>query len=666
MRKSVIESARETFLEEIKKHEYLNTLYDHLKDVDVFDEEKIEKAVNSVAANEREREFYIKSINRIKEGVINAINDINDIDIENEEKRLLYGTSHIPIYELISNYTTLYGDEYRIIKKGIFYALISTVLQNKSTIRAGNVRSDCRIHYGFCMPTGNGKGAIIDTLNDVLTNFGKRVVMPASFHPEGLVGKVKIVKVKKKSKENVGNVGYEDEIIKPIPGLLENDVLLLNESKELLISNNDKYKESRAYLSMALDRYLSNYITKKMVDVSNENSLKYTPHCNCYLFYQPYPIPKDIILQGFLRRFLIIYVPNLLEDDNYDALIEKLTGTIFDYEDIKRKIVKFLEEVRIKTQNIDVFTISPSALTTATKLTLQLVFLGSVFSEGIWAYVKSIAFTIQELLLKHASVWAAIRGDDSINEEDIEKAFIDLVEFLYHHLLYIQNKTRDDDFTYGELWRGAKGRDRRILEWLYLSGATSKESTSLSIADLKYKITEEFGISERQAERYIKNYKDRGWIKVERGFQSATKVWLAFIPEIKKDKERFDWDLYYKLCKKYGAEGVKNEPTSPEVQEKQTESKEQEQETKEVKEEEPTPLKPDINISDYTEKKEKIKQALKSYLDEHTTVVSIEDLEKKVNISDLRKVLDTMNKEGDMEVGDKIIVVHDNFIFLQG
>jgi len=482
---------------------------------------------------------------------------LNELEDEDDDKpvniELKYSTKHLPFYDHVADFIDLYGDEYVVIKKSAWYFILSSVLSRKGVI-CGSLRTDLRLNFAYPLPSGLGKHNILQAYYQLLRYYGLDVEKPTSFHPEQMVGKIERVKKKSKRSDDHSDQSDHSENFDyiDIPGWFESDVLLFNESIDLLRSTSEKYKETRIYLSQALDRWPENEVVKKLVNVPKKYAKRITPHFTCALFFQPYQLHEEIILQGFIRRFFIIYNSKLSTDfDPLDPLIKRVTGSLKDRDEIKETIKSWLSKIVEENRNILIYRIPPNS--EAEKMfiaySIDLMMLGMSFSEKCARYVNRTSFTIQERFIKMAAIHAALRGSQFIEVEDIEKAFIDALEFLWHELEFIHWKVRGE-FDYGETWRGATGKDQQILEWLYNEGATSPETSEVSIAELWSKIMQFYEVSERQARRIYKRLKENGWIQTKKG-RHDSKVWLTFKPIKKKRKVDVDFSKYYELCAKY-------------------------------------------------------------------------------------------------------------------
>ena len=110
---------------------------------------------------------------------------------------------------------------------------------------------------------------------------------------------------------------------------------------------------------------------------------------------------------------------------------------------------------------------------------------------------------------------------------------------------------------YGENWSGAVKKDQDILKWLHEQGATSYDTSNISINEYKEKIKEIYHVQDKQAQKNKKQHEENGWIESKKG-QHDSKVWLKIQPKdgtsTMINKVRVDKDFrekYIEIVDKY-------------------------------------------------------------------------------------------------------------------
>jgi hypothetical protein len=458
-----------------------------------------------------------KRIENKEETKIIKLLEEKETEIKNFSDVLLYPTRHLANYDELDKLIGLFGKEYRIIKKSVWY-YINSLPVRATNIMAGRVETDGRIQLAIPMPSGSGKRNLIDPIISIAKSLELVYSRPASFHPEQLVGKTVIKKPKK---------GQSELQYLQIPGHFSSDIIIINEGIELLKSEEPNYKEARKYFNIALDPYPKNEVAKKMVEVPKEYELKYCPICNTLLLYQPYNVDEEIILSGLLRRFIIPYVPLLnrntetefsqrLYSDNVELknYLEKIT------EDLKSKNGKDFTKIKIPESSKKKMEYYHSLLESQ----------GKLHSAKGKNYTKLIKHTLGDQLLKLSLIQAVSRNKDTIEPDDVEFAYVDLAEIWQATLDYVSKKVYGN-FDYGESWGGATQKNIECLKWLKEVNATSLEKSQVSIEDYINKVAEIFEFGAETARKKYYKHLHNGWIKSKQTGKNESKVWLIYAPE---------------------------------------------------------------------------------------------------------------------------------------
>lgn len=487
--------------------------------------EKYLKEFISSQFPELEREninsFFLELFERVNENTMKKyyspdkakIESKENIEIipENSKFQLIYPTSHLKYFNDLFKATGLIGDEYKQILKSVWYNLVSMKIATKQ-LKLGSIIADGRINILIFLPSGSGKGEIKNTIKGILSKLGKDFIEPTSFHPEQFVGKVRV------GKGEDGKRSYDK-----IPGHLSLDFVIIDEGKELLISKDLAYAESRKYLRTALERYPNNTVTKKSVDIEHKHALSYQPYCCICIFVQPFHIGEEIVLDGDLRRFIVSYTLMAGTDriNSYRNRIRKER----DYEGSINKFANFLDSIELS----DEFELTDEAIDTFEELFILLIKRGLTRSTKVRNFVEIADYTIQNMLLKFSAIQATQNNKYTIEPQHVELAFLDYAEILEHTYDFIEKKILGN-MDYGENWAGAVQKDQDLLKWLYEKGATSEGESTVSIDEYKNKIMEMYHLKEKQAGRKKKKHEENGWIESKKG-QHDSKVWLKFKPE---------------------------------------------------------------------------------------------------------------------------------------
>ena len=430
-------------------------------------------------------------------------------EFESYKINLKYPTNHLNGFNELKEASHLYGEEYTLILKALWYGIIS-LKNGEVELKLGQLRTDGRIHLLIPLRSGKGKKELKRLIKAVL---GDGVKEPTSLHPEQLVGKTKI-------RNKGGNTSSEN-----ILGFFSQKYLIIDEGRTLLTSRELNYTESRRYLRLALDPYPNNQIEKKSVETSFEDALKYTPYMGCCIFTQPYFMEEDFATDGDLRRFIVPYV-KMGGIDRLEAYKNRILDTT-DTEESESKFKDFVDNL----PDFKHYTISELVYAEFVHCSMMLIERGFNHKSKIRNFVDLYDFTIQDMLLKLCHVQALQEGTNEISVKHVDLAFIDLFEFLEHLYLFVDTKIFGN-IDYGEKWDGATKKDKEILQWLKNQGANSLETSKTSIKSYVKKIMDIFEVQDRQAKRIKQNHEEKGWIKSKQDGPHDSKVWLGFKPKI--------------------------------------------------------------------------------------------------------------------------------------
>ncbi|WP_048190706.1 hypothetical protein [Methanobacterium sp. SMA-27] len=434
--------------------------------------------------------------------------EVPDIEPEPDIK-LEYPTMHLNNFDNLVTASDLFGDEYKVIFKALYYQLMSFRIR-KSDLQMGRNKADGRINALYPLKAGHGKGEIKRIIKAFIQRSNMVYAEPTSLHAEQLCGKT----VKSKNTDNYSfRYGY-----------LARDWLVVDEAFNLLSSNELHYSEARKYIRTALDRFPGNTIHKETTEIGDAAPLEYDPTCPISIFLQPKTFDNDIlVLEGDIRRVICVYV-NMTGLDKR----ESYKRNIFDESDNEEALDAFCDYVNgIKT--FDTFRATKEAKEVFAELFFDLLDYGFNFNDKIRNFMDIIAYTLQTHLLKFCAVQALQHNRNMIQPADVELAYLDLFEIMHHTYQYV-NKKIPGFLNYGEGWQGAEAKDQEVLQWLIDNNAID-ESSAVNSNDYKKQIMKIFKVKDRRARDIIKNHHEKGWIERKAKYQKDNKIWIAFKPE---------------------------------------------------------------------------------------------------------------------------------------
>jgi len=427
---------------------------------------------------------------------------------ETRSVKLKYKTKHLLGFQDLAAATSLFGNEYNIIFKVLWYTLMSLKI-SLSSVKVGHVNVDGRISPLFVLPAGRGKGQIKGVIKQVVESLNLDYGEPTSFHPEQLVGKT----IKDKHNEFHHNLGY-----------LNDDYVVIDEAYQLLTSNDLKYSEARKYIRVALDPYPKNSVQKRTTEYGRDGALKFNPRCPISLFVQPIVFDNEIlVLEGDIRRFTVAYT--MIQSSNNAKILAKRIFDETDYQEALDNFVKLLSSL----QPSGSFRFAESAKIALMELAVDLDRRASSYSFKIANLNNSSSLTNQDTLVKFAAIQAFQRGRSTVEKIDVIFAYIDLFEILEHTYQFIEAKI-PGSLDYGEGWHGAIQKDQEVLRWLYDNGNIN-EANAIPKQDYLDKIMELQGIQKRQAENVLKKHIEvHGWVEKTKRNRNVF-VWLKFQPD---------------------------------------------------------------------------------------------------------------------------------------
>jgi len=401
-----------------------------------------------------------------------------------------FPTKHLPLFKEFSEVMSLVGDENKIILKAIYLSNIGNILKNVP-LKLGSICVDTRINPLIILPSGMGKSIIKQGIKEM--SCGKEVSEVVSLHPEQLVGKM--VKVGK---------GKNTEM-KPSYGYLSHDTLIFDEGRKFLVDSNKELNmtEFRSYICLALDVFGRNWVVKRLVD-SMDSPLKYLAKCRIIIFSQPGKFNEDILITGFLRRFMVIpitpsaadyykervnwiqpYAQKNIIKDFYSTIERKFAEGEWSFQDgVKEELVVYSKLVKD---------------------------FGLAFSElGAKYTMMTYREHLMDLLLKIAAIHSVLMGSKEISKDAVELAYIDLIELFKYNLMALEK------YAKGTLHLGDFSSDEvAVIGFLKEKGAINQELSVIGKMELARWFGDKVNISKNGAWKRLNKLLENGVISNE-------------------------------------------------------------------------------------------------------------------------------------------------------
>ena len=455
-------------------------------------------------------------------------------------ERMAFRTGHLRNYRVLDDLVALEGKDFVPFIKAVWYNVIGTL--KAQPVQFGNITTDTRFNLFIPMPSGTGKNNLKQAISKIGERCGKKVRSPTSFHPEQLIGKIITEKFHNPDKERKG---LNDTRYIPNYGYLKKDCVVFDEAYHFITRDDKQYDESKTYIRIALDPIGKNQIQKKLVDQLDvpEQRLEYHPRCSIVMFLQPKGMDDDNVLTGFLRRFNIIYIP--LVGKNLDRQEEIIRYVKHPRPEVSFDYWKDVAEWDAPTY----FDFEDGINDLLIVLHGDLIAYMRSIGEKQRNYLDRKAYPIFDDLVGMSVIQAISRKSDTVTQQDVKLAYMDLFEFFKLSLDFV-NKKVFGNLDYGEQWHGAEEKEIESLKWLADRGAIDKDRSEVTIKEFKAQIAKIFEIEDESARRHYSKLKKRGLIDSRRVGKDSSRVWITFDPVNATDVEPLHLSdtLYWKIA----------------------------------------------------------------------------------------------------------------------
>jgi hypothetical protein len=423
---------------------------------------------------------------------------------ESTSHELIYPTFHLKNFGPLERATGLYGNPYKGIIKAIWYVLHGQIIKER-IVSLGEIEADCRMNFALIVKSGRGKKEIEDVITKVCRGLGEKVTKPTSYHPEQLVGKVV----------------YKEGEYQQIKGHLGDDILIFDDAIDLVKAQKVFYRESRRYITQALDPIGKNLVTKRQTGIPREETLQYYPACSIQILLQPFNVSDEVVKSGFFRRFLFLF-PEIERSKEIFSQKTLSNGTLKSQ--ALDTVLGHLKELREGGAS-PTLTFSKKAIERFNELHLLLVEFGEGYSKKVSSFTEMIDFALQNWFLKMIAILANSHKRNEASIFDVEMAFVDLLEFLDSDFEYVERKVQGPLDYEGQ--SQPTGDDLEMLQWLKQKGALSYKDSRISIKAYEKEMSKRFNISSRAARGRYQQHRWKGWVKGKQKGDHSSKVWLT-------------------------------------------------------------------------------------------------------------------------------------------
>ena len=435
-------------------------------------------------------------------------------------------------FERFRSLVPLYGTDYETPIKATWYNILAGallgVIDNRSPlanpIYIWRSYEDTRIPVFFFMPSASGKDELIDIIRRSCFE-GVKYEEIAALFPEQLIGTIV-----RDERHKTGP--------KAVPGLMDDDHLVLDEAYEWLTGKDHYSVQIRKNIKLGLDTFGKNPITKRLTGLTYNERLWYYARCSLAIFSQPLPIPADFLTAGLGRRGLIVYlrisVARRLE--SYDQSFKQKPS---DEDELWTSWLNTLHTMRRASRCLK-WKVVDEARIAINQYPRQLVLeSGLDQSPKIRNFARIMLFPLRSFLAKMACIRAADRQIeilDAIDDEvaslgfktdlevtlqDVQNAFGDLKSFWAGTLAFVRDQI-EGDLAYDPY----DDVDRAIIGTLCNKHTFSVE-TGAPIKQLLQIVAKQASVSEKTVEYHYLKLKRNGVVRRKQIGQHGSSVWLS-------------------------------------------------------------------------------------------------------------------------------------------
>ena len=438
------------------------------------------------------------------------------LDFDLFTKKLL-STSHLLLYDLFEDDLGLQGDGYRSFLKGLWY-FEHSIMQETEVVRINRrVKADNRFHLLCITAPSGGKST---TKNQIKRVMGGNDVSEVSgiSSPEQLVGKVRYVgpaKVK---------------VAETLPGIMSYKVVLYDEAQELLNESSEIYARSQRIKRIAMDTYEENEMSKKLVDDSKADALKYFSVSRVCDFAHPMKLRSPFFDTGSFRRYNIFVlahdsridvdsITNLKLDSWQDATISYASSLQVEYDDPFRKEQQKLPVV-FGQEVLDVISHHHKCL---------LVYLLQHRNKNAFRYGLMRRYDLRNAFLKNTIILARSKKEATIGIQTALEACRDTMLFVFKSIEAI-NELGNMGIA-SDVWGGLAEQDAMAIEWLWRKKAINKESSRVTIKKFWSVLANLYGCRNTQSRAHYYRLKRDGFIDSKQSGTHVSTVWLKWVPK---------------------------------------------------------------------------------------------------------------------------------------
>jgi hypothetical protein len=438
------------------------------------------------------------------------------LDFDHFTKRLL-NTQHLLLYDLFEDDLGLQGDGYRAFLKGLWY-FEHSCMQDTEVVRVNRrVKADNRFHLLCITAPSGGKSTTKNQIKRIMGGDDVSEVSGIS-SPEQLVGKVRYVGPAKA------------KVPETLPGIMSYKVVLYDEAQELLNESSEVYARSQRIKRIAMDTYEENEMSKKLVDDSKTDALRYFSVSRVCDFAHPVKLKSPFFDTGSFRRYNVFVlahdsridvdsITNLKLDSWQDTTISYASSLRVEYDDPFRKEQQKLP-VLFGQDVLDVISHHHKCL---------LVCLLQHKNKNAFRYGLMRRYDLRNAFLKNIIILARSKKEATIGIQTALEACRDTMLFVFKSIEAV-NELGNMGIA-SDVWGGLAEQDAMAIEWLWRKKATSLDSSRVTIKKFWTVLANLYGCRNTQSRAHYYRLKRDGFIDSKQSGTHVSTVWLKWVPK---------------------------------------------------------------------------------------------------------------------------------------
>ena len=443
-------------------------------------------------------------------------------------------TNHLPGFNIFDQDLGLIGKDYEAAKKALYYYQNSLRQDTVSYKINYKTKIDNRMHLLIITNPGSGKSTIKNQNKRIMKDFnGEEGVIEASgvSHPEQLIGKIKY------------SGKAPNKTATPIKGYLGYKCFMNDESQDMLNEKNDIFAKSQRLKRLAMDSYGLNEISKKLVDDSADDALKYYSPTRICDFAHPVVLESPFFDTGSFRRYFSFNVSqddemNLGEISEFD--FNKPYQSKISWKDFLDNNYKTDVDVVFNKETLDIISHFHRNI---------LDYLLTHKNKNALRYVVLTKYSLQDLFCSNVLILSKIKKETTPSFKTTINACSDTLLFIFKSIETYNNL--GNMATTSGVWGGADEEDIEALEYLLKKGDTNYKNSNTSITKFQSILAHFHGCRLTQSRAHHYKLKRKGFVNSKQTGKYDSKVWLNFVPKgIKIVKDGYDplefWNKHFK------------------------------------------------------------------------------------------------------------------------